>query len=603
MALRLQIDPGGEPYLQYAKNKLRQMQEYMRQVKIGVFTKRIVADNGVMITLNSSFSGKEALDKIRIEAGGGYLSTVFLPDAVQYNTPTTSTGDVTYGPPPVSIVNVYDYLGNKVDTFTGFYLIACPYVYQPAQNAPNYITTLLTTYNPPVLTLSAYNNTSLAAYNAGLAAQFPGTNPPQLANTWPDGGGFTWQSNQPFSDGFLFGTGWLTADGITAMRKEERKARSALLLSMLRNNSLPVFAMGSEYNWASAIKSCSGNFKSTQFISQLSAALVGSEILVDYPSAYTDITQTRSVKVSYVDANGEIQTQLIEGTWRSAINADGRGRTDTFVNFPAFDVDTGAILQALSSSSLAGRGAFLGEGPRADAGWALASVLDGYNTYSIDASVGTSAGSSSISGMVVSSTLTCTVAALYLQYMQDIGLLKRASLSPIPDYSPNWMSTGLVPGEIVSLVPFSPVLDGEDLGIFGDRTAATRVALYGVAQAKYAVDGSLVATSWADKPRVVDLIDAYSSAQIIAWEAAKFVGVDTSVLTKAQLAALLTPSVLAQNLALLWGSLSGSNAVVKFTKFYGTDMDAAIAAQKKFLAAPVGNANIFLAFVKKQTGL
>lgn len=160
--------------------------------------------------------------------------------------------------------------------------------------------------------------------------------------------------------------------------------------------------------------------------------------------------------------------------------------------------------------------------------------------------------------------LTFTTAPLFTQYLADVKPVSVDTLpDPKPAYSSNWLSTSMVPGEVVSLIPFSPVLSGEDLGMFASHVGATQVATHGYATFRYNIDGSFTFVSWHDNPKVTDMLDSAGAA--ITW-----------------------PS---------------TNCVVKYTKFGWKDTQALATAQALALNAPVTQANKFLKLIKQAQGI
>ncbi|MCR4302148.1 MAG: hypothetical protein NUV51_11095 [Sulfuricaulis sp.] len=75
----IQVEPGGEIYIPYAKKKLRELHEYMTRAGLGAFNKRIDVSDGSAIYLNSLALGNgQFTDKIRITSGVDYKYIILL---------------------------------------------------------------------------------------------------------------------------------------------------------------------------------------------------------------------------------------------------------------------------------------------------------------------------------------------------------------------------------------------------------------------------------------------------------------------------------------------------------------------------------------------
>lgn len=235
------------------------------------------------------------------------------------------------------------------------------------------------------------------------------------------------------------------------------------------------------------------------------------------PSTNFDATVSRSITARYTDAQGVLHEETITGTWRQqrTVYPYGSGNffhsyTNTFTNYPAFDVVTG--LCPLDTGQVVTLGARSPTtGPARDGSTALGIVLNGTMVYghAPDSAYREPSNAAGVGAGVVPpivSTILISTLPLYLQYLRDVKPVDVNVLpDPKPAYSPHWLSTSMVDDEVVTLTPFAPVKDDELLGMFGDKTGAQKIKVYGKAKFRYNLDGSFTFVSWTEVGAIVPL--------------------------------------------------------------------------------------------------
>ena len=542
----LAIEPGAEWCLPLAKKALRVLHDELVRMGLSVRNQRIPFPTGEVIFVQAhrlmmpDGCAPAFIDTIRITAGGqSYLVGVSMPDPTPYR---------------------------------------------------NLFLETLTSSNQLQVTMSDGTVLATQAQSAGS---------PTFSGAWlGEEGTLISTGNLPFA---VPADTQSSLTGATALAREKARLQtnSTAAIGMLRGGVLPKLGFN---GWARSVKNSVLNSILPREISAFTAALSGPEVLgplfLGTPFTEFDVTVTRSVTVQYTDANGVLQQETITGTWRqqeikhskaSAINFFSY--TNVFANFPAFFLNGtfGMVTTFLDSNTDVGA-------YRDSFGGSLGVVLDG-QTINVSDSSGFASDQNNDSSYsaptdptrfygyspaVPSLTLNTTarVVDLYKQYLRDIKPVDVSTLpDPKPAYSSNWLSTSMVPGEVVSLIPFGPVKDSEDLGMFGSHTGAQQVALYGVASFKYDVDGSFTFVSWRD-------------------------GIPAAPATATAPAVVAGPKMLdmldSAGAAITW---PGTNCIVKFTKFGWTDTKATAAAQAKLLTAPVTNADKFLKLIKSAAGI
>jgi len=321
-------------------------------------------------------------------------------------------------------------------------------------------------------------------------------------------------------------------------------------------------------------------------------ATLNSAVIPDYSFLGTegtgyDVTVTRNMTVRYTDANGNVVSTILEGTWRQQETLHtfipggaGGSYQNTFTNFPAFDPDNGSFIAAMkvlygyNISDIGPQRDAVGTNP-------IGVILNGSLTSSYLVADSTYGAPSDPYGLgipspalpVTTSSVTATVAQPYLDFLGQVSVVSVDTLrSPQPAYTSNWMSTSMVSGDIVSVIPYGPVLDDEDLGMFGDHTGAQKIAIYGVAQFRYNLNGSFTFVGWRDGipatetedagPKIVSMTD---STGVIAWP--------------------------------------NANCVIKYAALEWADIKATAAAQAAAINNPSNSENRFLRLVKTTIGI
>ena len=367
-------------------------------------------------------------------------------------------------------------------------------------------------------------------------------------------------------------SGKVAAEAI-AREKARLQTNSTNAINLLKAGVMPP-PQGLQVPWGVIVKSGAPDSVKPRQVSAFTAALSTPElsdfIYVGTPNTvYGPTTVTRGLDLSYADAQGNVQSINITGTWtQQSVKVIYQGLNNyvlynTYSNFPIFSPATG--LSLFNNLSIID-GAPVEDGA-AGTGRGIGQFINGTKVVgdnNPDSSMGTPTDPTQVIGFSQSSqNISVAVVPFYLQYLAAIKPVSVDTLAVDPGYSSNWLSTSMVPGEIITLIPFSPVLSGEDLGMFGPTAGATQVATYGYATFTYNIDGSFTFGQWHDNPQVDDMLDASGAA--ITWP--------------------------------------GTNCIVKYTKFGWKDTQATAAAQALTLTNPVTNGDKFLKLIKGAQGI
>lgn len=320
------------------------------------------------------------------------------------------------------------------------------------------------------------------------------------------------------------GSQGLVAAEAVAREKLRLQTNSATALGLLSAGELvnrPYVIERFSAGWDREVKLYAPVSARPRFLTTFSV-VVGSDetvgpdvIAADPPETLT--TRTVQHTASYVDADGVTQQETITGTRR--INSFDQYAVYTFNNWPEYRVTPATPLGFRNGGIPAQQGTIL-NGPFLDGnGLDVGALLTGTRISSVSFSnsqLGTP--TNPITGVLPGITsLSVTTVPLYLQYLRSVRPVDVNTLpDPKPAYSSNWLSTSMVAGEVVTLIPFSPVKDDEDLGMFGPTTDAQKVAVYGKAKFRYNLDGSFTFVSWQESSAIVAMTD---DAGPIAWPA------------------------------------------------------------------------------------
>lgn len=436
--------------------------------------------------------------------------------------------------------------------------------------------------------LSSYNAAAasyLAQYNANAAARLQVTMSDGeivafVPQTTVDGSFFSPSYSGPWlgEEGTLISTGNFpfavptdtksSLAGATAVAREKARliSDSEDMIDMLKAGILPATAAG---RWSVIIKiNALRSVKPRQlipFTAVLTTAEVPNFTSMGAPNTvYGPITVSRGVQLSYVDADGVLHSDVVQGTWTQQSFQVGFKFyiTNTYANFPIFSVVSGGLVASVQGS---------GDGPVGDGGTQLGVIVNGSSILGqVDTSeFGTPTDPTTNPGVPESqSNLVFSVANLYTEYLNTIKPKSVDSLTaPLPPFSVNWLSSSIVVGSTVSVVPYGPVKDGVDLGMFGIQTGAQKIAIYGVATFKYNRDGSFTFNAWRDaQPETEDDVAG--------------------------------PKIL--DFPLTW---TGANTVMKFGQAGWKDTQVTAKAQKALMRDPVTNNDKILALVKGAVNL
>lgn len=598
MTLQIKVDPGGEKWRTLALNKLQQMKEFMAAHRLPVLTRWLQPNGTDRIMLNSCLG----MDRIRITAGAlRYYVLVTMPDPTPYRMlfvdtisdgvgglnelrvqlsdgtilssqsmiPTPQGGGTGYLPFPSGAWSGGDFL----DTYTRA-------AYEGADPVPPVVFGQQATFTTPVdvalpglaippvspytsaADTVAFTDRWNAGYQVAVAREKARlqTNSATAIETLRSGG---------LTDGRI-------RDAVTVKVGALDSSRPRAVLpftAVINGDDFPT--MLSSLGFLTGL-----NFGTTPAYDIWLAAYVPGGPTTDF-----DATVSRSVTAQYTDMQGVLHEETISGTWRqqrtvypSTFDSFFHSYTNTFTNYPAFDAVTGIcpLDVVLSTVTLGARSVVTG--PARDGSNTLGIVLNGTMIYghAADSAYRTpsdAAGNGAGAVPPIASTIIISTLPLYLQYLRDVQPVDVNTLpDPKPAYSSNWLSTSMVDGEIVTLIPFAPVKDDENLGMFASKTGAQKIAVYGKAKFRYNLDGSFTFRSWKDAQEATD--DTPAGPVII--ELADDVG------------------------TIVW---QVGNCLIEYTAFEWDDVKLAAETQMNQLQSPTTSLQRFIALVKSTVGL
>lgn len=611
---KLQIDDGAEWLLGYARAKLALLNSIRAKGSSKSMMQWFALDSGEQIHINSTAVG----DTIRIIGGHQYLVNVLMPDPTPYRslflntsaTPALSINiqqsqdsaplpNTTYVITAVSNGTIYGTINGSIQQ-SGSDNNNRTIVYTNAPQGSSDFSGSVTNGTQVIVSGSIISDTrvntpyttafagAISSYSAASganlqAAMSDGTVLATVPQTTTNGSTFTpqWSGAWLGEEGSLTTTGNVpfvvppdtqsSLSGATAVAREKArlKTNSTNAINFLKVGTLP------KMPYVSALQNFSWDDAAVinHPVSSLPRLLSPFTVVVAQDSSSTVgnvTTITRVYISSYVDASGITQTETTTGTRIDTSITTAGGSTYheyVYANYPVFRTD--AVIGGYRETA---EQRFTFSGPHIDGNsFDGGAILNGTAVLGNQLNNSTYGAPTNPNSFVDvpnrSSSLIISTLPLWLQYLRDMNPVDVNTLAdPKPAYSRNWLSASMVPGEIISLVPFSPVKDGEDLGMFGTKTGATQVAIYGVARFKYNIDGSFSFVGWTDRASVFDLKDESGAA--IAWPA--------------------------------------TNCVVKYTKFGWSDVIATVKAQEvklKNAAGPTTNAEKFLRLIKVQSGI
>lgn len=284
-----------------------------------------------------------------------------------------------------------------------------------------------------------------------------------------------------------------------AREKLRLQTNSENAIEMLRAGTMPSTAQS---GWADFIKNSALDSNRPRVTVPFTAAFVNAP---DGAFSVPGVLYTRTASITYGDVTYELAgTVLLEQTIH--VHPDDRAfasTTYTFTDFPNF-TSTGTPLfkageiyttQHIIGGHLPGE---FGESSQFFPSWPqsfikdgnfspLGCVLNGTWTvgHNVHATFGTPTSPTIYAGLVppfpnTGDDTVETTAEPYLLYRDVVPPVDVNTLpDPKPAYSSNWLSTSMVDGEVVTLVPFGPVKDDEDLGMFGSKLFSQLLIAYG----------------------------------------------------------------------------------------------------------------------------